>query len=182
MALKSYVPKKLEARVSPFVVGGTIVNQLAWCDLVTMPETHDGFLHVTMRVWTIPYAYLPCPEGQAPATWDSWGACLDGIGPYNRREHTLRTDNDTYVEVTTDPFDPNFGAIRAQLRYHGQPYIDYLCSAEYPGTVLPQSTFMSYVRDECPSVMGTVLRGHIRMADAMGHFAAPAPTPAPGQP
>lgn len=174
MSAFHYTPAKLEQRIAPFTVGGTTINQLAWCDLVLLPETQDGFLHVSMHLQLIPYAYLPCPDGTEPATWDTWGAVpksLNGVGPYRTREWMLTTDNDTYVEVPTDSADPNFGVIRAQLRYHGQAYIDYLLSAEYPGRVMPQSTFMSYVRDNCPSVMGNVLRYHIRMADLMGYFA-----------
>ena len=173
MALKQYTPEKLAQRVSPFTANGSIVNQLAWVEIVTLPETHDGFLHVSMRIKLIPYAYAPCPETSDLASWDTWGAVpesLDGSGPYSARNYTLVTDNDTYVEVTENPNDPNFGVLRAQLRYHGQDYIDYLCSDEYPGIVMPQSTFMSYVRDHCPSVMGDVLRYHLRAADAMGYF------------
>lgn len=173
MAAFLYTPTKLEQRIAPFIVDGTTINQLAWCDLVTLPETHDGFLHVTMRLQLIPYAYVPCPATEDPGTWDTFGVApksLQGIGPYQTRQHFLTTDNDTLVEVTEDPFDPNFGALRAQLRYHGQAYMDYLLSADYPGKVMPQSTFMSYVRDSCPSVMGRVLRYHIKMADLMGYF------------
>lgn len=173
MSLKLYTPTKLEQRVSTFTANGSIVNQLAWVETVTLPEMHDGFLHVSMRIKLIPYAYVPCPQIEDPLTWNTWGITpesLDGVGPYTARYYTLTTDNDTYVEVPTDPTNPNFGNIRAQLRYHGQAYIDYLCSSEYPGTVMPQSTFMSYVRDNCPSVMGNVLRYHLQAADYMGYF------------
>lgn len=167
-----YTPAKIEVRVSPFVIGETKVNQLAWNESLNINQTHDGLIFVTMVVWLIPYAQV---DPTSTPAGDGWGEELTS-GPFQRRLFTLLADNDTLVEVTPDPNDPNFGRLLAikkrSIQGEGktpQEEWDNIVN-NFPGNYMPQGDFMCYVRDNIPQKMGDVQRHHIKMADLSGAF------------
>jgi hypothetical protein len=160
MPHKIYTPEKVEVRVSRIVSGQTEVNQLAWCKLFVATEEADGGFSVLMKLDLIPYAVV--------ADGDGWGECLAGVGPFQTREAELRADDTTIVEVTDDPTDPHFGRILA-IRHISTPE-EWEAAEQYPGQIMYQGKFMSYVRDNLPQVLGQVQRYHIAQADAMGRF------------
>jgi hypothetical protein len=162
MLHKDYTPEKVAVRVSRIAIGKTEVNQLAWCKQFIATEEADGRFSVLMKLDLIPYAVAE--EG------DGWGACLAGVGPFQTRESSLRADDNTLVEVTDDPTDPNFGRILA-IKHLSTPEEWAAVENDFPGQIMYQGKFMSYVRDNLPQVLGQVQRYHIAQADAMGRFA-----------
>lgn len=165
----NYANTKIEVRVSPFVVGETKVNQLAWNESLTITQTSEGLMLVEMRVWLIPHAAVDAARD------NGWGEEITD-GPFTRRPFTLVANNDTLVEVTDDPLDPNFGRFLA-IRYRsiqGQGQTpeqewDGIVNS-FPGNYLGQGDFMCYVRDNVPQKLGDVQRHHIHMADLGGMF------------
>jgi hypothetical protein len=161
MPHKDYLPEKVAVRVSPIVIGKTSVNQLAWCTKFVTEEKEDGQFTVLMLLDLIPYAVVEDGDG--------WGACLAGVGPFQTRKHEIRADDNTIVEVTDDPGDPHFGRILA-IKNSSTPS-EWEAAESYPGQIMYQGQFMSYLRDNLPQVLGQVQRYHIAQADAMGRFA-----------
>lgn len=160
---------KVEVRVSPFIAGETRVNQMAWNESLTITQTDDGLMFVEMKVWVIPYANMYA------ATDNDWGQEIK-TGPFMRRPFTLVANNDTLVEVTDNPDDPNFGRLLAvkkrSIQGRGMSPEDEWKNIvdNFPGKYLGQGDFMNYVRDNVPQKMGDVQRYHIKMADLSGMF------------
>jgi hypothetical protein len=162
MPHKEYTPAKVEVRVSRIAIGKTEVNQLAWCTKFITEEKEDGRFTVLMQLDLIPYAVV--------AEGDGWGECLAGVGPFQTRKAEIRADDNTIVEVTDDPNDPHFGRILA-IKHLSTPEEWAAADTQFPGQVMYQGQFMSYLRDNLPQVLGQVQRYHIAQADAMGRFA-----------